>query len=207
MYEEAEAELRRILQLVDVCPEPLRARAFEILLKGYVTSLTSAAHPPAARHTQDTPPPPPPPPGDQSWKEGIPEDVLPRFQTTASRIKVTPQQLADVFDFSTDPFTFAAIHIDGRSRRERLYRVAMLVAARTYLATGKWAADWAEIKAMSTHQNCYDVNNFAHALRHAEGDWFKKVTTGENVQLSAKGQKEAERLLRVIAGGENAPEE
>lgn len=205
MYEKAEPELKRILELVDACPEPLRERAFEILLQGYVSRLASPAREPLVREQHD--PPPPPPPGDQSWRQDIPEDVLPRFQTMASRIKAAPEKLADLFDFSADPFTYAAIHVDGKSNRERALRVAMLVAARGYLATGRWSADWAEIKAMCTHQSCYDVNNFSGVLKGAEGDWFKKVTSGTSLQTAAKGQKEAERLLVALAGGEDASEE
>ena len=210
MYEKIDGELKRIVQLAESCPEPLQEKAFQILLQGYVASILPGA-PSASKmpRNEGQPPPPPPPPGlgDDSWKEGIPEDVLPRFQTMASRMKVKPNQLADVFDFSTDPFTFAAVHIEGKSNRERLYRVAMLVAARSYLATGRWSADWAEIKAMCTHQSCYDVNNFAGNLAKAEGDWFKKVNSGENVQTSAKGQKEAERLVKELAGGSDAAQE
>lgn len=211
MYEDADAVLKRIVQLAESCPQPLQEKAFEILLKGYVASLapSQAPHTPSDQQQVDPPAQPPqvPPTIDESWREGIPDEVLPRFQTMATRIKVAPERLADVFDFSTDPFTFAAFHVDGKSNRERLHRVAMLVAARSFLATGRWSADWAEIKAMSTHQNCYDVNNFSGYLSAAEGDWFKKVNTGENVQTSAKGQKEAQRLLAEVAGGTDAAKE
>jgi hypothetical protein len=209
MYEESEPELTRILGLVKSCPEALRETAFKILLEGYVASLvgkTRATTPSTAPPT-DPLPPQGNPATDESWREGIPEEVLPRFQTMASRIKVSPDQLADLFDFSTDPFAYAAIHIEGKSNRERVCRVALLVAARSYLATGKWSADWAEIKAMCTHQNCYDVNNFSSSLSRAEGDWLKTVNSGSSVQTSAKGQKEAERLLATLAGRVDAPKE
>lgn len=207
MYEDAEPEIQRILKLVEAIPESLREKAFEVLLTGYVKSLSG---PPAVQkpaREREAPPPPPPPPGDDSWKQDIPEEVLPRFETMANRLKVEPEALADVFDFSADPFTYAAVHVEGKSTRERVHRVAMLVAARGYLATGRWSADWAEIKAMCTHQSCYDVNNFSATLNGAEGDWFKKVTSGTSVQTAAKGQKEAERLLKVLAGGGDAAEE
>lgn len=208
MYEETDAELARILKLVESCPEALQAKAFEILLEGYVRSLSGTATPaPPAPPKDPLAGRTPPPPSDESWKEGIPEEVLPRFQTMATRLKVSPEKLADVFDFSTDPFGYAAIHVEGKSARERQYRVAMLVAARGFLATGRWTADWSEIKAMCTHQSCYQVNNFAGNLANAEGEWFKTVTSGANVQTNAAGQKEAERLLVELAGGADAAQE
>ena len=207
MYEKIDKELEKIVQLAESCPDALQEKAFEILLQGYVSSLLPRmSSEPVAKQGKAKEAHPQTDTGlsDDSWKEGIPEDVLPRFQIMASRMKLKPSQLADVFDFSTDPFTFAAVHIEGKSNRKRMYRVAMLVAARSFLATGRWSADWAEIKAMCTHQNCYDVNNFAGNLASAEGDWFKKVNTRENVQTSAKGQKEAERLVKELAGGSDA---
>lgn len=206
MYEDAKSEIQRILKLVEEIPESHREKAFEILLHGYVKSLVA----PVQRTplgTTHTPPPPLPPSGDQAWRQDIPDDVLPRFETMANRLKVAPESLADVFDFSMDPFTFAPLHVDGKSNRERALRVALLVAARGYLATGRWSADWSEIKAMCTHQSCYDVNNFSATLNRVEGEWFKKVTSGASVQTNAKGQKEAERLLKVLAGGTDAAEE
>ncbi|MEM9360714.1 MAG: hypothetical protein AAGB04_31450 [Pseudomonadota bacterium] len=210
MYEIADDELLRIAKLAESCPELYREKAFEILLQGYVTSLVSP-------HVAAAPavPPDPIPQGDlppiasstdDSWREGIPQEVLPRFQSMAMRLKVAPSGLADVFDFTMDPFTFAAVNVEGKSKTERVLRVAVLVAARSYLATGRWIADWAEVKAMCTHQNCYDVNNFSSTLNRAAGDWFKKVSSGASVQPSATGQKEAEAVLAKLAGGSGASE-
>lgn len=204
MYEDAEPEIQRILKLIDSIPEPFREKAFEILLTGYVASLSG---PPSGHWRRQARETPPPPPGDNSWRQDIPDEVLPRLETMANRLEVAPETLADVFDFSMDPFTYAPAHVKGKSNRERVLRVAMLAAARGYLATGRWSADWAEIKAMCTHQSCYDVNNFSGTLNGAEGEWFKKVTSGTSVQTAAKGQKEAERLLKGLAGGDDVSEE
>lgn len=206
MYENAKDEIQRILKLVEEVPESLREQAFEILLHGYVKSLTAPPVP-----IQQTPPgarvalpPIPPSAADQTWRADIPDEVLPRFDAMVARLKVAPESLADVFDFSTDPFTFAAIHVEGNTNKLRVLRVALLVAIRSYLATGRWSADWSEIKAMCTHQSCYDVNNFSSSLNSAEGDLFKKVNPGTSVQTNAKGQKEAESLLKRLAGGADA---
>jgi hypothetical protein len=210
MYEDAKPEIQRILKLIEEVPESLREKAFEILLQGYVKNVagsSSTDQQTPLGTTQKPPPPPAPPSADLTWKQDIPDEVLPRFETMANRLKVSSESLADVFDFSMDPFTFAAFHVEGKSNRERALRIALLVAARGYLATGRWSADWSEIKAMCTHQSCYDVNNFSSTLKAAEGEWFKKVNSGTSVQTNAKGQKEAERLLKVYAGGSDATEE
>jgi hypothetical protein len=92
---------------------------------------------------------------------------------------VSPEALASLFDFSSDPFTFAPLNVEGAGVSDRSKKVALLVSARSFLATGKWQGDWAEIKAMCVHQNCYDVANFAKVLRNAKGDIFKSVEAGK----------------------------
>lgn len=203
MFKDAEVAIKRIIELVELCPEPYRAKAFEILMNSYLSS-EKTTEPKQREEVRQRVPATESKRDDESWKQGIPEEVLPRFKGMASRLKISPEKLADLFDFTIEPFTFAAIHIDGASNRERTKKVALLAAARSFLATGKWVADWGEIKAMCTHQNCYDVSNFSKYLKTSEGDSFKKVENGTNVQTSAKGQTEAEQLIATLAGASDA---
>jgi transposase InsO family protein len=64
MYEGAEAELQRILRLVEQCPEPLRPKAFEILLQGFVSGLTEHTPPPGKQGREGSPHREAPPPSD-----------------------------------------------------------------------------------------------------------------------------------------------
>jgi len=203
MYENADVELQRILKLVDSCPEPLRPKAFEILLQGFVDSFKPRAvtPPPPATHRVSASADPT---QDQNWSAGIPVEVMPRLKAMAKRRSVSAEKLAALFDFSSDPFTFAPVHVPGSAMNERAKKAALLVASRSFLATGRWVADWAEIKAMCTHQNCYDVANFAATLKKAKGDIFKAVEGGTSVELSATGTEQAEVLLAELAGTDAA---
>ncbi|SRR6266571_1295478 len=197
MYENVEDELQRIVKLAEGLPELFRLKGFEILLQGYVSTLAPSA-PPAPAHekqlaTSEQQG------ASQSWKTGIPPDVLAKLTAMAKRRGVAAEQLAGLFDFSVEPFAFAPIHVSGGAIKERMRRVALLVAARSFLATGRWLADWAEIKAMCTHQNAYDQANFASTLKAAKGDIFKSVEVGTSVELSATGTEQAEQLLASIA--------
>lgn len=199
MYESAEEELQRILKLVDVCPEALRPKAFEILLQGYVESLKPVAAP-QSPPTHGAPALSSVGTGAQDWNTSIPAEVLPRLKAMAKRRNIAAEQLAAVFDFSADPFTFAPLHVEGKSKNDRAKKVALLVAGRNFLATGRWVADWAEIKAMCIHQNCYDRPNFATALKKAKGDVFKTVDVGNSIELSAAGTDQAELLFAELTG-------
>jgi len=121
----------------------------------------------------------------------------------AKRRNVPEDKLAGLFDFSLDPFAFAPLHIAGATKGERVRRVALAVAGRAFLATGKWNADWAEIKAMCTHQNCYDQANFASTLKSSKGSIFKSVEVQGSVDLSSSGTDEAEKLLATLATGDD----
>ena len=113
MYEDFAQELERVLKLVESCPELLREKAFEILLQGYVNTVAPGPRP-------RLPIPPEPlraaPPPDPTWREGVPEEVVPRLQAMAQRLSVQTEKLAGLFDFSSDPFSYAPLNVAGKSR-------------------------------------------------------------------------------------------
>ena len=204
MYETAETELSRIVALAESCPEPYRQKAFEILLQGYVMSLAPKPEQPG----KDVSPHQPrmTPSAQTALDSTIPPEVQTRLKAMAKRRNITAEALAAVFDFSSDPFTFAPVNVAGAGVSDRSKKVALLVAARSFLATGKWQGDWAEIKAMSVHQNCYDVANFSASLKKGKGDIFKSVEAGKSVELSGTGTEQAEQLLATLCKADDASE-
>lgn len=207
MFEDAEEHIQRIVKLVDQCPEPFKAKCFELLLQAYVDA---SAKPPA-------PPPSPPPPlrpegrerGEGSFAESkLPADVLSRFRAAARRLGVSDSQLEGLFDFTKDPFVLYAYQIPGSNKADQTRNVALLLAAKTYLTTGSWQADWKEIKAECVNQNCYDGGNHVTNLKKGEQTFFKTVESNKNVELNSSGVKAAEVLLKKMAlGTANAPEQ
>ena len=207
MDENANAELTRIVALADSCPEAYRPKAFEILLQGYVSSLGmkdvlggkgTKQNPHASGEVAGA---------TVSLDASMPPEVQTRLKSMAKRRGISPEALSSLFDFSSDPFTFAPVNVEGTGISDRSKKVAMLVSARSFLATGKWQGDWAEIKAMCVHQNCYDVNNFAATLKKGKGDIFKSVDAGSSVELSGAGTEQAEQLLTAMSGQNNATEQ
>ncbi len=198
MYENAEEVIARILTIVAKCPDNLKEKCFEVLLRGYVETEISI---PARRTANET--------SvltereDTSIEAAIPEAVRQRFKSTAKRLSVSLPKLAGLFDFGNDPFTFHALVVPGMNNADKTRKVALLVAAKTYLATGNWIADWQEVKAECINQNCYVSTNQSVNLQAGEGKvWFKSVEVGKNIELSAEGQKEAQKLLTLIAQAE-----
>ncbi len=201
MYEQAQPELDRILTLVKSCPEELQAKGFELLLHGYVESQLHRRPVETVKETHNGKSGPAP---DES-EDGadgvvVPAAIRTRFKSLATRSKVTPEQLADLFDFNTDPFTFASVTVEGRNYYEKARKVALLVAAKSYLTTGRWVADWEEIKALCIDNSCYDAGNFAKAMREATGMLFKTVNVPTSVELNSLGTTEAHTLVGQLAG-------
>jgi hypothetical protein len=107
--------------------------------------------------------------------------------------------LEGLFDFSADPMDFHALHVTGKGAADKTRKVAMLVAARSYLTSGTWVADWQEVKAQCVNQSCYDRGNFGTYLKTGQGAVFAKIEVGQRVELNAAGIKEAEALLATMA--------
>lgn len=203
MYEDAVSEIKKILKLVEACPETFQAKAFEVLLNGYVQSLISGQMQGSLGLGKVDPKHHMSVSGSAAVSPiGIPQEVLPRLQAMAKRKNIELARLAALFDFSSDPVAFVPLHVEGLRTQERMRKVALAVAVRTFILTGKWAADWAEIKAMCTHQNCYDQPNFAATLKKGKGEIFKSVEVGKSVELSASGTDQAEQLLAALAGAD-----
>jgi hypothetical protein len=124
-----------------------------------------------------------------------------RFQAAAKRLGIELAQLESLFDFTKDPFTFHAYTVPARNKAEKTRRVALLIAAKSYLSLGTWIADWEEVKAACIDQNCYVRNNHQIYLRSTDNSvsFFKSIATGQNIELTSDGIIEAERLLGTLA--------
>jgi hypothetical protein len=188
MFQDAEKQLDSILKLVAKCPERLQEKCFEILLQAYVSSkkpLAAAA--------------PPPPPGGTGTSATVPATLLPRFKALAKRLSVDEKTLEGLFDFATEPFTFNAYQIPGESAGVKARNVVLVVAAKSYLATGTWAADWNEVKLECMNQTCYDQSNHVSYLKRGE-EYFKTVASSKPIELKAAGVKASEGILRSLLG-------
>jgi hypothetical protein len=194
MYKNGESALSRILELVEKCPKDFQSKCFEVLLSGYVQLEVGLVKPTLGATEREKVKQPSP-------DINIPPDLLLRFKTTAKRLQIDFDKLVSLFDFSVDPFGLHAVAISGKDTAEKSRNVALLAAAKSYFATGSWAADWQEVKTMCVDQNCYDMNNYSKNLKVGAGGWFKNVDSGKAIELSTPGIRAAEKLLKDLAIG------
>jgi hypothetical protein len=201
MFDDAPEQLDRILALVSKCPEPLQQKCFEILLTAYAQSATQLARP------ASNPVPPARPPARDSdvpavGLSAIPDTVKGRFNTTVARLKAKAERLAALFDFQQDPFTYHGLAVPGENKATKTRNVALLLAFKSYLASGSWTADWKEFRAMCVDQSCYDRANTANFL--SKGALFKTASSADGITLNSAGVTAAEALVASLAGGVTA---
>jgi hypothetical protein len=196
MYEDAKKEIDKILELVSGMPEALQARGFEILLGGYVASLQSPL--PASKSANEKQLPSSDTAG-QAGIEAVPQELRNRLKTLAGQAGVTVDALVNLFDFAVDPFTLGSFVLPGSKTADKARKLALLVAARSYIANGKWTADWNEVKAACVDHSCYDSGNFSNTMSKGKGGVFKSVNVGTSIELAATGQAEAKALLASLA--------
>lgn len=190
MYEDASQQLDVILDLVKKCPESLQERCFGILLQGYVDSAQARAIPGPSLGG--------PVPEPEPTEGSVPGEVRGRLRALAKRLAVEEGQLEELFDFTADPFVYHPIEAPGATNADKTRNVALLVAVRTYLASGNWTADWAEVKARCVDLNCYDGPNHASFLKRGRGSLFKSVEVGKAIELSGPGRTAAEQALKGL---------
>ena len=192
MYKDAEQAIERITEIVAKCPKEYQAKCFELLLGGYVqhtfANVNVLGKP---DHKQDL---------RQNTKADRETPAL-DFKNTAKRLAVPLEKLEAIFDFSIDPFTLHPLTLSGKNNAEKTRQAALIAASRSYLASGLWSADWKEVKSMCVDHNCYDAKNHAVNVKQGAGSIFKTVDPGAAIELSSDGIKEAEKLLKALAGG------
>ncbi len=196
MFEDIESQLDRILKIVAKCPQNLQEKCFEVLLTTYLKTLGAERKPTTGADKGKK--------GQQSQAEKheltppdeIPQEIRRRFENMAKRLTVSVTDLARLFDFTADPFSYHALQVPGKSKADKTRNAALLVATRNYLVTGHWTGDWNEFKSMCVDQNCYDRANNPQIMKHA---YFKNASPETGIELSGGGQKAAEALLKSLA--------
>lgn len=196
MYEDGAKQLETILALVKQCPEALQEKCFTILLEGYVNSEQGRVVAPPPTTTSAAPS------AESVTATSLPQEVRGRIAALAKRLNVEPSKIEDQFDFTADPFVYHPMEAPGDNNADRTRNVTLLVAVRTYLATGSWTADWSEVKARCIDLNCYDGPNHATFLKRGKGTLFKAVEVGKTIELSGPGRTAAEKAFADLIAKE-----
>lgn len=207
MYADASQKLDEILALVAKCPDPLKEKCFELVLKAYLDSKVVSPAPAPSPHAapsvgHQAPTTTPAVASGTTEPAALPESLKPRFAATAGRIGVTVQQLGGLFDFQLDPYNYHALNVPGITKADKMRNVGLLLCAKSYLMMGGWSADGKEFRAVCLDHNCWDRANAGANL--ATREFFKDASTADGLTLSSKGVEAAQALLAQLIQGTNA---
>ncbi len=201
MFDDARPHLEKILELVQLCPEKLHEKCFELLLGAYLDSKGPNQRSPILFDAQNTLAQDTDEPSDQTKNtNAIPEAIRTRFNSLVARSKVSATKATELFDFNVDPFTYHGISVPGSSNREKMRNVALLLALKGYLTSASWSADWKEFRATCMDHSCWDRANSPVTMNH---EWFKVGSAAEGIILSPSGIKAAEAIFAKLVGGED----
>jgi hypothetical protein len=199
LYPDAEKYIDEILQIVEKCPESYKQKCFEVLLQGYVDyqlrmTIGEEGVPGTEKAVRQV--------EDSAKETQIPTEILQRFKTFAKRLDVGLEKLERLFDFTTDPFIYQPFNPPGTNAAEKVRSIALILAAKSYLATGNWNADWKEVKSLCVDHNCYSANNHLTNLQKGKGNIFKNVELGGPIILAPDGIKQAEAIIKSLTEAE-----
>jgi hypothetical protein len=192
LYPDAEKNIAEILKIVEICPEPYKQKCFEVLLHGYVTLQIKGKLGEENIEVKK-----PIMVEDTAKETQIPTEILQRFKTFAKRLEVGLDELERLFDFTTDPFIYQPFTPPGKSDAEKVRSIALVLAAKTYLMTGNWSADWKEVKSLCVDHSCYSRNNHLTNLQKG-GAIFKALETGKAIVLAPDGIKQSESIIKAL---------
>lgn len=197
LYPDAEKYIDEILKIVEKCPDSYKQICFEVLLQGYVAhqvkTTTGEENLPELKKPIFV---------DSSKDTQIPTEILQRFKTFAKRLDVGLDKLERLFDFTTDPFIYQPFTPPGTNIAEKVRNIALILAAKTYLTTGSWNADWKEVKSLCVDHNCYSATNHLTNLQKGKSILFKTVETGEAIALTPDGTIQAEAIIKALVEAE-----
>lgn len=202
MFSDAEPQLEKILTLVQLCPEKLQEKCFELLLGAYLDSrLGRQSGVMPITDQSGVAPGADGSPGKNSITNAVPEVIRTRFNSLVARTKAPAAKATELFDFNVDPFIYHGVSIPGGSNREKMRNVALLLSLKSYLISASWVADWKEFRATCIDHSCWDQGNSQKVMNH---EWFKTGSSAEGITLSPSGIKAAEVIFAKLAGGEDS---
>lgn len=202
MFDDAQPQLEKILALVQLCPEKLQEKCFELMLGAYLDSkvpkqpavMPSGPQNAASQGADGSS-------GSSGNTNVVPEVIRTRFNSLIARTKVSATKATELFDFNVDPFTYHGVSVPGSSNQEKMRNVALLLSLKSYLTSANWEADWKEFRATCMDHSCWDQGNYTKAMNH---DSFKKGSSAEGITLSPSGIKAAEAIFAKLAGAEDS---
>ena len=211
-------EIKEIVEIVALVPEPQKAMCFEMLLKEALANrrtpqsppqLPTAQTPKAAAPTALAAAPPAaadlPVNGIQpKVNEGsdiVLSDLHMKTRKFLEKGEVTLAQLNELFYKKDDAFESLSVDLKVTKMSEAQVRIALLQALQNSLASGDFQTTVQAVREECKARKTYDLANFTANFKNAAdlfdfGTWSREVT---ELRVSETGKKELAAMMKLIS--------
>lgn len=210
-------EIKEIVEIVALVPEPQKAMCFEMLLKEAITN---------RRIPQSPPPAPPavtkavaptgsitdpedsanPPSNGAQPKVNVGSDIVMsdlhmKTKKFLDKGEVTLAQLNELFYKNDDAFESLSVDLKVTKMSEGQIRIALLQALQNSLATGNFQTTVEAVREECKARKTYDQANFTTNFKNTAdffdfGTWSREVT---ELRLSEAGKQELAAAVKLVS--------
>lgn len=215
MYQQLKSEIRRIIEIVNECPEALREKCFEVLLENYLSSVkgqkSGGKEPNLVLENVGEQPVTSGGQGESSIPKSSNEILITDFHVKIQRFFSTYGIDSKVINdlYYREGGKILPLYESLRSTKmsECQIRLALLTAFENSYsdANGEMRFNGESVRQRCNDMKCYDAGNFTRNFRSSSSlfeNWTEKYEKTTEYTLSVEGKKELAGVLVDLARGE-----
>ncbi len=201
-------EIKEIVEVIKSVPEPLQARAFELLLQDAIDRHSGKRQERRDNDRDDKQ-------HDEGGKDRKPDtsgrkistneldpDALPmRVKAFMKRTKVTAPQIAKLFHIEDEQFE-PIWTIEGTKVSKAQVQIALLQSLHRALTSGEFSFDREQVRTECQKRKTYDNTNFKANFQN-NSKFFSGLDKDGLVALTDEGMTELAALITRLAGTDN----
>ena len=190
MKDSLEEEIKKILEIIKICPPDLKEACFKVLLEDALKQKEKKE--PIGPEVIVTPKIP------EEMKE-IPPEINKKLRTLATQIKINPEQLLKIFSIEGDIIDInPMIDLGVTQAALKQRKLALLIAISNFLTTGEYKILTEELRQKCVDFGAYDPTNFSSNLKKMKDLFTGRFDIKKDQKLSSDGKKAAVELIREL---------
>lgn len=199
MFEKLEQQLKKIIELVKLCPTNLQEKCFEILLNKLLDNSGAekvSKNEKPVKESLDKP-------EEDINKDSVKEEEIKLTDLHIKAKKLLEQGLSinDINNaFYKEGEEIKPLFDDLKSSKisESQIKLALIEAFKNGIKTGDFKFDTIIVKQQCEVYKCYDANNFATYFKNRSDLFSEPYTRNSVMSLSSEGKKELISVIKAL---------
>ena len=200
MFEKIEQKIKKILEIVKLCPPNLQEKCFEILFIAIIKECDAKlesevnkkqelqGHIKSEDHAV----------GNQKQEEIKVSDIHLKAKKLLEQ-GVTIEDINNIFYKEEEELKPLFDDLKSSKMSESQIKLALLEALRNAIQTGEFKFNVDSIKQQCDTYKCFDSPNFATNFRNQKGLFNEDYKKGVNMTLSSKGKNNLVKIIKELA--------